>query len=320
MKKFMKICAITVAVILVAGIILMTVGGCGGGFKKLTNQALNGDLSFGPEDLPDWVSDWGDGWVWNEEWDTYDLDVNSMFNNAYPIIKDGESCSETFSAEGIRNLELGLGGCEVTVTTSPDESFHVYAEKITAFQTYTEGDTLYVAGLKNGKWTNNFTMKVEVQIPAGVVFECIDMELGAGDFNVDAIEAGKLDLEIGAGRLQIGTVKTNELKCQLGAGQVVIENAETTGKVSLEVGAGELVFTGSVPGDLDAECALGNMEIHILGSTEADHNFDLECAAGNLTAGSHSYAGLVSEQNIENGAASDYKLNCAMGNMTLTFE
>ena len=79
-------------------------------------------------------------------------------------------------------------------------------------------------------------------------------------------------------------------------------------------------FTGSVPGDLAAECALGNMELAITGSTEKDHNYDLDCAAGNLTAAGQSYAGLVAEKTINNGADSNYNLSCAMGNLTLTFE
>ena len=94
----------------------------------------------------------------------------------------------------------------------------------------------------------------------------------------------------------------------------------TTGDVTLEVGVGEIRFEGSIPGDLDATCSMGNMEITVIGSTEQDHNMQMDCAAGNLDVGSRSYAGLATEQSIDNGADSDYNLSCAMGNMTLTFK
>lgn len=315
----MKVCAITVAIIFVVGLGLVTIGGCGGGLKDLANQAVNGELNFGPEDVKDWVGDWGSDWTWNEEWETYDINMDNIFNSDYPIIKDGEA-SQTYSAENIRNLKLELGGCVVNVTTSPDENIYVNAERVTSFQTYTEGDTLYVRGLKNGNWINNLTMSVELQLPSGITFDRVELSLGAGDFNLNALAARELTMEVGAGQLQIDALTVEDLECQLGAGRITMKSAVTTGNVNFEIGAGELVFHGSIPGNLTAECAMGNMELTITDSTEADHNFELECAAGNMTVGDSSYAGLVSEKDIDNGAASNYKLECAMGNLTVIFE
>lgn len=316
MKKFMKVCAIIAAIILGIGIVLLAVGGCGGGFRQLARQIRNGELSFGPED---WNIEWDEKWVWNEDWQTYDLDGQDMFDNSFDIIKDRDAWSQDFSTEGVQNLELALGGCKVTVEPSTDEEFHILANKITAFQAYVKNGTLYVRGLKTGNWTSNFTMEVTIQIPDGTEFSDVTLSLGAGDFSIVTITAQNMDIEVGAGRLQIDEMKADTLSCQLGAGQVIINNAEVTGNTSLEVGVGELCFTGSLPGNLDAECAMGNMEITVAGSREQDHNLDLECAAGNLTAGSHTFAGLASEQYIDNGAASTYKLRCSMGNLSLTF-
>lgn len=320
MKKFMKGCGITAAIILVLGITLVTVGGCGGGARELAQQVIDGEFSFGEEDLREWFGEWDEEWVWNEEWETYDLNENSIFNQSHEVIRDVEEHSESFYEAGVTNLNLGLGGCEVTVGVSDDDGYHVSAENIGAFQAYKEGDTLYVNAIKDGNRSGKDTMSIKILVPADAMFEHVDMSLGAGDFTINNIAAKDMELEIGAGRLQADGLVAEDISCELGAGQVVIENAVTTGNVRLETGAGELVFEGSVPGDLTAECALGNMEITITGSTEKEHNYDLECAAGNLTAAGLNYAGLVAEKNISNGADSDYNLSCAMGNLTLTFE
>lgn len=316
MKKFMKVCAITAAVILVLGIVLVTAGGCGGGLKSIPGMIMRGEFSFGPDDFTDWGWDTDWSWDWNEN---YDLDRESIFDSAFEVITDEASYSQTFGFDEIRNLKLELGGCEVKVTVSPDEDYHVFAEKINSLQTFVKGDTLYVKGIKNGNWTNNFVMYVEIQVPAGAAFENAELSLGAGDFTVNELKAKNVEAEVGAGRLEIACLQATEMKSQLGAGQIMIRDGEITGNASFETGAGELIYNGIISGNLTAECAMGNTEFRITGSEE-EHNYDLECVAGNLTAGSHSYAGLAVDTYIDNGAASKYDLSCAMGNLAVTFQ
>ena len=314
MKKFMKGSGLTLAIVLVLGMILVTAGGCGGGFEDVTQRIADGEFNFDSEDL--------ENWIWNEDWEVYDAASMTVFNNDKPIIKDEESYEETIAAAGIQNLEMDLGGCEVTIEISPDADYHVEAEKISAFQTYAEDDTLYVRGMQTGTWNGNLNsnMSVTVQLPADTAYEKVRLSLGAGDFEIESLLADNVVIEIGAGRLQINSLQTEILTVELGAGQAVIKEAKVSASAVLETGAGEMVFEGSIPGDLQAECAMGNMDIKITGSTESDHNYNLECAAGNLTAGSQSISAGLGEKTIDNGVTSDYDLECAMGNLTLTFE
>ena len=314
MKKFMKGSGLTLAIVLLLGMILVTAGGCGGGFKDVTQQIADGEFNFDSEDL--------ENWIWNEDWEVYDAASMTVFNNDKPIIKDEESYEETMEAAGIQKLEIDLGGCEVKIEISPDADYHVKAEKISAFQTYAEGDTLYVRGVKTGSFNGNlnYNMSVTVQIPADAVYETVSLSLGAGDFEIEALSADSIEIEIGAGRLQINGLRAEILAVELGAGQAIIKDAEVSANAQLETGAGEMIFEGSIPGDLQAECAMGNMDIKITDSTENDHNYNLECAAGNLTAGSANISAGLGEKTIDNGVTSDYDLECAMGNLTLTFE
>lgn len=318
MKKFMKVCAIVVAVIFGIGIVMFTVGGCGGGIKQAGQQILNGKLNIGPENF---AFNWDEKWIWNEDWESYDLNEQDLFDGSAEVIRDRESWTCDFTAEEIKNLEIQLGGCEVTITASPDESYHILASRVEALQAYVQGETLHVRGLKTGGWnlSNNIYMAVTLQVPADTLLYNVNLSFGAGDFEIVALKAQSMEIEVGAGRLQMNELQADTLACQLGAGQVIFDNAAVTGDVSLEAGVGELRFTGNISGNLTAECAMGNMEIVILGSEEKDHNYDLECAAGNLTAGSVTKSGLASEEYIDNHAASTYALSCSMGNLELTF-
>ena len=333
MKKFMKVCGITVLIIFLLGLILVTVGRLGGGRNTLENQILNNVFSFGSD-----IRDWGTNWLWNEEWETYDLNINSIFNTDYSIIKSGNSSAD-YSGADIRKLELSLGGCVMTLKESADGDFHVSAERVQNFQTYTVGNTLYVNSVNSGRWSLSSTStSIVIEVPAGVELESVQMalgggkftaeplfvkelklELGGGDFTFESLHVEDLDCELGAGRLTIEDLYAEDIDCEMGAGQIVVENAETTGNLKFEMGMGDLDFTGSIPGDLDAECAMGQMRFQILGSKEEDHDYDLECAAGSLRVGGSTFSGLASEKRIDNGTGSLYRLQCSMGNLEVTF-
>lgn len=324
MKKFMKTCAVIVAVMLALSMILLTAGGCGGGLRGMGRALFwSGFNCYGCHlgDADKWFEKWGEkleDWSWGDNWNTYDPDFDSLFDSFYDVIENKDKWSDSFSAENISNLQLELGGCEVTLGTSPDTEYHVSAKSIKKLQAYISGDTLYVRVTTTGQ-INSFNTKVEILIPEGTVFDEVKASMGAGDFTIDSLSADTIKMEIGAGRLQTEKVTARELKIELGAGQVIIKDAMVSGKFKAEIGAGELRFTGSVPGDMDVECAMGNADIHITGSSEKDHNYDLECSAGNMTVGSRSHSGVAFEDDINNGADSEYKLSCFMGNLKVTF-
>ena len=313
----MKICGITVAILLIVGLALAFIGTCGGGSPRLIRQILDGRFN--------WNIDW-DAFSMGDKLesvfgnlDTFDIDEKNLFDKGFAVIRNENSWQQSFSADDIHNLDLELGGLKLSVVESPDEEFYVEAEKIGAIQAYVQNGTLYVRGVKTGSWSDKLAMEVTLKIPAGVIFTEVELSLGAGDFKVDtAIMTEKADFEIGAGRLQLKDLQAGELECELGAGQVLIENAELQ-NASLEVGVGELRFAGSIAGDLDAECAMGSIKLEISGSTWQDHNYKLECGAGSLTAGECRLNGLAGSDFIDNHAASTYDLSCVMGELSLTF-
>lgn len=314
MKKFMKVCGITVLIIFLLGVGLATIGKLGGGGRTLERQILDGVFSFGSD-----VRDWGSRWLWNEEWETYDLNMNNIFDSAYDIIRSGESVTD-FNSEEIQNMELSLGGCKMILKESADGNFHVRAEKVQNFQTYVKDGTLYVNSLVSGSWSfSSLSTVITVEIPAGFEFEKVRMSLGAGEFTSDILSGKEVKLELGAGQVTIEKLSVVNMECEVGAGQIIIRNAETIGNLDFKVGMGNLEFTGSIPGNLVAECAMGQMCFHIEGSKEGDHDYNLQCAAGNLRAGSTSFAGVAANKKIDNGTGSLYKLECAMGNLEVTF-
>ena len=87
----------------------------------------------------------------------------------------------------------------------------------------------------------------------------------------------------------------------------------------IEVSMGECIYEGLIKGNLEAECDMGNLELKLSGS-QSEHNYQIECAAGNIDMKGFSVAGFAAEKNIDNGADSEYDISCNMGNITVEFE
>ncbi len=321
MRKLMRICGVLAALLLLLAAALVMTGRLGG--QK---------------------AEWGKR-LWNEEWQTYELSDSGIFDPEYPIVQDG-NVEQDFEAGEISGLRFSLGGCELTLRDSGDGRFHVTAQRVEKFQVYAREGILCINSLDGGSWEgiswgNGLEgTGIVVEIPAGTVFESIEMELGAGkftlaplaaageaklnlgggDFSVESLRAASVCCGLGAGKLFIGSLAADSLDCDIGAGQMIVENAVITGNADLDMGMGTLRFTGTLPADLNASCSMGQMRLCILESGESDHNYDLECAAGSLRVGGSSYTGIAGKK-IDNGAQTSlYRLECALGELEITFE
>ena len=92
---------------------------------------------------------------------------------------------------------------------------------------------------------------------------------------------------------------------------------------SIEVAAGTVTMCDDFrTDDLDVSVGAGeftNVDLDILGK-EADYNYEISCAAGNVDIGDSSYSGIGHDKNITNpNAKGDMELNCGVGNITVSF-
>ena len=69
--------------------------------------------------------------------------------------------------------------------------------------------------------------------------------------------------------MEVGELITGgTLDATVGVGEINIESAATSG-LKVDVGVGNLVFSGNVKGNIDAKCGVGNCDI-FLENTKAD--------------------------------------------------
>ena len=317
MRNFMKVSAITAGIMIFLGIGLFTVGGCGGGFSETVQKIVNGDFDFTDEDLKNIIGNYV------SSNDSLDMTVNeeNKYLEDFPVVTDTESYERDFDTAEFSSMVLQLGGCEVKILSSDDENVHIRAEKVKKIQTGVKDNTLYITCTDRNGFTLGKGTKITIQIPEAFSCDTVDIDLGAGVFSIESLMVKNVTIDIGAGRLQIEKLVCSEdAKCEIGAGQMLLNDAQIGGSFAGDIGAGEMRLTGNIQRNAEVSCAMGNTEMTIIGSTMEEHNYEVSCSAGNIAIGDRSFAGLATESDIDNGAANTYKLECAMGNITVKFQ
>ena len=322
MKKFFAWSGIIAGILLVIGLVLIFASTVMGGRRALITVG-EGIREVDWDEL-DEVLESAEGLEFNIGENGLNISLNGEGGTKLTVnditVTAGEQ-SESFAAANIRSMDLGLGAGEFTICTkdTDDGMIDISVTGVGDCKYYMKEGTLVVDGFhKSFGISTGSVSEVILEIPAGMIFEEVDAEVGAGTMNIEALEAGEVEASIGAGELTFEDVKANEFVVEIGAGQVIAKDMNVL-NADIDVNMGECIFEGLISGNLDAECHMGNLELNLLGS-QSEHNYNIECAAGNIEMDGYSMAALAGERKIDNGADSEYDISCNMGNITVEFE
>lgn len=314
MKKFAKISAVIAVIMIILGGAVFVAAGLCGGFRSVRDMAYRNELSWNWGNLQ--IDLWGKGgifYIGTQNNQYRDGEWNEA--NEYEIPVGEES--------GITSLYIQAGGGKIHFIRSEKEAITIQSEGM-GCHVYEKNGTLHIEGAGTsvtwfgiGNHTLD-TIDMNIYIPEGMSFENVLVEFGGGEVDLGTLETNHLTLSAGAAHVQADKLTVhNLLQIELGAGEVKIKDAVLK-HVETSVGAGSIEITGRITGDLTAETAMGSTEFVLYGKEE-EHNYEIECMAGEMNVGDNSYAGLGAERTIRNGADSDFKLSCVMGEMSVKF-
>ena len=290
MGKVMKGFIIGACVCILVGIVFFVGAACAGGISGAKSIMENGGISIG-------IS--SDDFV---DWDKASEHTISLEDMDEPSL----------------DLELGAGDFEIIESDVTD----IVVKSSKKIDVKKDGDTikihtperLYFIKIGIGNNHNNVT----IEIPKGIKFEDVDMQIGAGELRCENIVADHLKMELGAGTIDVESYSSKESVISVGAGEIIVEKGISK-DMDIDVGMGSFSFHGAVNGDLDVDCGMGNVQMW-LDNAETDFDYQVDCGMGNITVGNQSYGGVATDQDIDNDA--DYKcdLDCGMGNIEIHFE
>ena len=120
-----------------------------------------------------------------------------------------------------------------------------------------------------------------VYVPAGTVFEKINLNTGAGRVTAGELRAETVDLELGAGDALIDTlVATKSADIEGGAGRIAISGGALH-NLELGMGVGQLNLTSALTGECQLELGIGESNITLVGN-RADYALDIEKGIGEV--------------------------------------
>ena len=190
------------------------------------------------------------------------------------------------SYKNIKNLDIDLGAGKMVVKKGDGDQIRVRADNIkTSFVCEVKGKTLqiknkhhYIIGLN--LWGKDTVEQIVLEIPEGMVFDEVKLELGIGEIQAEALHCSDLEIECGVGRAAISGKITEACEITCGVGEVVLK--------------------------LDNE--------------EKEFNYLLDCDVGEITLGNHSYSGLDNSKEIDYDAEAKMKIDCGVGKVEVKFK
>lgn len=247
----------------------------------------------------------------------YDIDTENWFEEEVEIYNGTKPYSKLSSGQ-VDHFFLQAAGCKVILEVTEETDFYFSFENMKKVQAYQKENSLFIKGVRDTLLNEEKEeSRLRLYIPDSCILESANLELGAGILQADNLNTGKLEMSVGAGKLSIASLEADELQVSVGAGTVSLENVNVH-NAKISVGAGSMSMDGLITGNVDGECAMGNFELNLQGSAK-DFNYDLQCMAGNILLNGEKHSGINEGMVIGNAAYKSMELNCAMGNMKITF-
>ncbi len=351
MKKFMKICGITAAILILAGLLIAVPAGLGigrGVVSEVVEEVTDGKVQLNLGHLANWgITVIGHGnseshdsatdghnnsysfGHSSETHDThdshsagFDIDEKSIFRPNQVTYKG--TMDKTDFGSDVASIDIKVGGCKLVLIPSGDNRFYAEASNINKLQAFVEDEILHIYSVKTGTVNINLlsfgkadAALIKVYVPENFVFEQAKVSLGAGLIEAQELYAYDLNIEVGAGAVEIEHIAGERLNAEVGMGEIQLLDMNVD-DLNAEVGLGSLQMKGDVRDKAELEVAMGSIDMQ-LNCRESDYNYKLESAAGSITLGGDSYSGLSHEKHIDNGSDVEICAEAAMGSIDITF-
>lgn len=318
MKKFIKRMLIAAGCFFGAGVILGIIGIAGGSYmdKKYGNTENHTLVQEAWNSVRRWDFRWlrgdGSGLV---VYDGIEFDKNHDLTY-------GSFTDDSLRGTDIYNLDLEIGGGSLTICQG--DGLSLKKDGGPECQYYIEGDTFY---LKQRCPIGGGETDLTLTLPEGVMLEEADIMMGAGEIVTKGLfEAGKIEIELDAGELNMEEVKADTFSAEVAMGSVGVGKLDTI-ECDTSVDMGDISLRESlITGNLDAEVSMGEISIFLRDSYE-DHDYEIDCNMGDITVAAENgetreYSGLSSSIELfgRNGnGESRYDLDCDMGSILVKF-
>lgn len=269
MKRFIKICALTGLILLLAGIGITSVSAALGGRYSSYLPRRIWSMVWDDDDYMDhgWNDDFSDTWNSGKGWVSWTEDT---------LRPDGNHDQDPGAFSSTRKLDIDVDKCILRVYEKEDISqIEVNVnDKYNATQCYMDKDTLKIK--REQKHRRGEDIRIEVLVPTDYEFDKISVDIGAAECQFSQIHTNKLDIDTGVGAVTFTGTVAGDVELETGVGDVTLNlaNPEQDYNYRIECGVGTIRVGGSSYTMLSHETHINN---------SAPYNMELECGVGSIT-------------------------------------
>lgn len=185
--------------------------------------------------------------------------------------------SKTYDfTEEIKELCLEVSAAEVTIRQGQQLSVETNGKYI---RCESRNGILTVRETEQFSLLRRDVATVTITIPAGTVFQRVELETGAGQVLVEELRCDHLELDMGAGELVVDHLEaTASAELQGGAGRLSIRNGELR-DLELDMGVGEVELCSRLLGEADIGMGTGSATLELIGTRE-DYQISIDTGIG----------------------------------------
>lgn len=309
---------------LLAGVILLSIGAVNGGIEQVQAMAENGELSIGRRAFRAVPT--------TQTEKAYAEAEQSGFQRTDTIVEENVAISENIGEviyyESIDNKiveiakedeikrlvidwDASVNG-QLRICVAPGDYFLIMAESL---MYKVNGDTIKFSQKSGFQYMAD---ENAIYIPDSWAGKEITLSIGAGNVYADVLHAEKISIEVGVGHMECSQLKSEELDVEIGAGSFDLYEFQTK-NAELEIGMGSLFMSeGTITGNLYAQCGIGYLFMVLTGK-ETDHNYKIS-SVGSLTIGNVTRTGFGNDYRVDNYADSDFDVECGLGTIEIYFD
>lgn len=184
--------------------------------------------------------------------------ISHWFGN----VNSGDEISTSANLDEFTTVHLDASALDITLVSGNDFKMEYKGSEKLRPEVNVDQGVLTVEQKASGHLVS-VSGDLVITVPEGTAMDTIEMEVSAGDIEVENILANTVKLDVSAGDIDVvgGTIETIDVECS--AGDVDIEKCEFNNLTTdLSAGDMDVTVTDSVKNyEIEAEASLGNVYV-----------------------------------------------------------
>lgn len=182
--------------------------------------------------------------------------AHNVFDSKHKDYDTDMLISESIESNNVNIFDLDIDYTDLDISLGDEFSYTTDNKYITVSEKYNE------ITISERDHAHKDRYKLNIVIPRDMEFTEFKISTGAGSVNIEKINTDVLELELGAGEVTVNELRVDSVvDIETGAGTFNVNNGRLS-NLSFEMGAGSANLSAEFFGNSEFECGVGRLNIN----------------------------------------------------------